>query len=393
MLNKLLPAEVVAFIKEHEHSDLNRLLLNKHKYPHIPIDLVVNQIKARTKAKYKLPLWYKTEGVIFPPLLSMEQCSSEQTALFKASLIKGTLAIDLTGGAGVDSFYLSKQFEKVLYVEQNKELAQLTKHNFKVLGADNITVINQLSESFLAEFKGLADLIYIDPARRDQNQKVFLFESCSPNILSLQKELLEKAKRVIIKASPMLDISKGIHQLLQVEQVHVVALKNEVKELLFIQSQQTTGSILIQAIDLFNKSIFSTTWEDKMSASIGEIKQYLYEPNAAILKTGKTDTLCALYKVDKLNPNTHLFTSNLLIKNFPGRVFKIEKEVKYDKKEIQKLVPSKKANIAVRNFPDSVEALRKKTGIVPGGTTYLFGVRTMNNLVKILICKKYSMQG
>jgi len=388
MLSKLLKPEVRAFIKSHEKSDLDRLLFNKSKYPDIPIDLVVNQIRARAKAKIKMPLWFITDEVVMPPLLSMEQSSSEETALYKSKFFKGDLAIDLTGGAGVDTYYLSKQFKKVIYIDFNKDLADIAKYNFKVFGTQNIEVLHVDSEDFIINYKGHADLIYIDPARRNQSQKLFLLEDCSPNILTLQSQLLEKATSVMVKASPMLDISKAISQLSDVNNIHVVAIKNEVKELLFVQSLATLNLLKIKAIDLTYKLPFECDWGQIEHSKLGELATYLYEPNAAILKSGKGDVLASNYNLQKLNSNTHLFTSIKLEEEFPGRVFKVDRVLKYDKKEIKRTLPSMKANIATRNFPDSVDDFRKKTGIKPGGNHYIFAFRDIANKSKIVLCSK-----
>jgi 16S rRNA G966 N2-methylase RsmD len=387
MLNNLLQPEVKAFIKKHEQSDLNRLLLNKKKYPQIPLDLVVDQIRAREKAKRKLPLWYNTAGIVMPPLVSMEQSSSEEAAAYKSKNFGGDLVIDLTGGAGVDAYYFSKRFKRVIYIDINKDLADIAKHNFGVLGANNIEVLNTNSEDYISSFNNTAELIYIDPARRDQNQKLFLLEDCVPNIVSLQTPLLQKAKTILVKASPMLDITKALNQLRRVSDVHVVAIKNEVKELLFIQSE-TTLPITITAIDLMYNAPFVTNWEHNERAKISSVFAYLYEPNAAILKTGKADMLALQYGLCKLNTNTQLFTSNKLEGKYPGRMFKVKEILKYDKKELRKRAPSLKANISVRNFPDSVDQIRKKTGIKSGGDIYLFAIRDSENKPRVLVCDK-----
>ena len=388
MLSKLLQPEVSEFIKAHEQSDSDRLLFNKSKYPGIPIDLVVDQLRARTKAQNKMPLWFNTDGIIMPPLLSMEQSSSEDAAIYKSKFFTGDLAIDLTGGAGVDAYYLSKQFKKVIYIDLNKDLAEIAAHNFKVLGAKNIEVLNSNSEDFITKFKEHADLIYIDPARRNQDQKLFLLEDCSPNIVNLQSQLLEKASSVMVKTSPMLDITKAINQLSHVKNIHVVAIKNEVKELLFIQALTDLDLPQIKAIDLTYNLPFECDWNLVERANLGDIATYLYEPNAAILKSGKGDSLAKTLNLIKLNVNTHLFTSTQLKEDFPGRVFQIDKLLKYDKKEMIKNLPSKKANISVRNFPDSVDDIRKKTGIKPGGRSYLFAIRDIENKPKVLMCSK-----
>ncbi|VAW26504.1 hypothetical protein MNBD_BACTEROID06-295 [hydrothermal vent metagenome] len=393
MLSKLLRPEVVSFINKQKKkklklADFDRLLFNKTNYPNIPIELVVDQLKARQKAKKKLPLWYNTQGVVMPPLLSMEQSSSEQAAKYKSKLAQGNLAIDLTGGTGVDSYYLSKQFKKVVYIDYNKDLTEIAAHNFKLLGASNIEVVHANSEEPLTILSKGVDCVCIDPARRNKEQKVFLFEECSPNILSIQETLLKRAQTIIVKASPMLDIAKGIAQLINVAEVHVIAIKNEVKELLFIQKKQKQNDITIFARDLEEPNHFTSLWSQKEDTQQGELSAYLYEPNAAILKTGKSDNLASCFNLAKLNKNTHLYTSNRLEEDFPGRKFKVEKILKYDKKEIRRSIPTLQANIAVRNFTDTVDEIRKKTGINPGGLTYLFGIRDIDNKPKVLICSK-----
>ncbi len=390
MLKELLQPKVIAFIKEQEKKpvDFDRLLFNKSKHPNIPVELVVDQLKAKQKAKTKLPLWFTTEGIIMPPLLSMEQSSSALAATYKANLFAGKLAIDLTGGAGVDTYYLSKQFDQVIYVEMNATLAAVAMHNFKLLGAGNIKVVTTKSEQFMDGFEGKADLIYIDPARRNQNQKLFLLEDCSPNILKLQANLLKKAKKLLVKASPMLDITLAIKQLNFVQKVHIIAIKNEVKELLFELNVEEPKVINIIATDLATLSRFKTSWNTATSVKYSNVLSYLYEPNAAILKSGKMDDLVNQHAIFKLNPHTHLFTSNALISNFPGRKFKVDAVLKYDKKEVKRCLNAKQANISVRNFPDGVSHIRKKLDLKPGGAVYLFAIRDYESKAKIVVCSK-----
>jgi len=390
MLKELLQPKVIAFIKEQEKKpvDFDRLLFNKRKHPNIPMELVVDQLKAKQKAKAKLPLWFATEGIIMPPLLSMEQSSSALAAAYKTNLFTGKLAIDLTGGAGVDAYYLSKQFDQVIYVDMNATLAEVAIHNFKLLGANNIKVVTAKSEQFMAAFEGEADLIYIDPARRNQHQKLFLLDDCSPNILKLQANLLKKTKKLLVKASPMLDISLAIKQLNFVKKVHIVAIKNEVKELLFELNVEKPKTINVIALDLAAQSRFETSWNTATTVKYSNVLSYVYEPNAAILKSGKMDDLVNQYSIFKLNPHTHLFTSKSLISDFPGRTFKVDNILKYDKKEVKHFLNAKQANISTRNFPDSVSRIRKKLDLKPGGDAYLFAIRDYENKAKIIVCSK-----
>jgi predicted RNA methylase len=395
MLRKLLQPKVIKFIQEQEKkqlkaADFDRLLFNKAKYPDMPMELVVDQLRARKKAAKKLPEWHKTEGIIMPPLLSLEQCSSEITAKYKVSFFYGGIALDLTGGAGVDAYYLSKKFSKVIYIDPDKTLTEIAKHNFKKLGATNIKVLNTDAENFIYKYKKRVDFIYMDPSRRNGNKKLFLLKDCTPNVLRLQIFLFRRCNYVLLKASPMLDIKKGIAQLKFVREVHVVAVNNEVKELLFMQKTVHEIGVRVEAVDLANPKPIYTTIRKRQKPTFSEVGSYLYEPNAAILKSGKIDALIFSLKtpIFKIHANTHLFTSNELIEAFPGRKFIVEKILRYDKKEIRKHIPSLKANIATRNFPDSVKEIRKKTGIKPGGKTYLFGITNVSNKIKILLCSK-----
>jgi len=370
MLKQLLQPQVVEFIKTQKKrslkmADFDWLLFNKAKHPNIPMKLVVDQLRARLKAKKKLPTWYNTEGIIMPPLLSMEQSSSEQAASYKSRLVQGNLAIDLTGGTGVDAFYLSKRFKKVIYIDFNKDLTEIADHNFALLGANNIEVVHANSEEYIAQFNGQTDCIYIDPARRNKNQKVFLFEECSPDIIKIQPDVLQKAQMVLVKASPMLDITKGVSQLANVAEVVVVALKNEVKEVLFIQKKANSLKTKVSAVDIAYDYSFTAELDSKEDVAVAEISIYLYEPAACILKTGKTDQLAVEFDLHKLNNNTNLY-----------------------KKEILAAIGTNQANVAVRNFPDTVDEVRKKIGLKPGGTVYLFGIRDIKNNLQCLVCSK-----
>lgn len=390
-LTVLRQPHIQQFIRKHESSDSYQLSLQAKQYPNIPIQLVAEQIKARQKAKKKLPEWYQTEGIIFPPLLSMEQCSSEATAKFKSSLVSGLTAVDLTGGTGVDTYYLSRRFDQVDYVEQNPSLAAIAKYNFKQLGASTIKTHASDAESFLSSIDSV-DLIYLDPSRRDDtNRKVFRLSDCSPDVTQLLSELLAKAQQVMIKASPMLDIDAALQDLKWVSQVYVVAVGNECREVLYLLSPQATASPLIKAIDIASEKdafIFTREEETQSLVSFSEPLQYLYEPNAAILKAGAFRSVAHQLKLAKLHPHTHLYTSDQPVKNFPGRIFRIEAVVPYQKKKVKEHIPDDKVNITTRNFSDSVATIRKKLGMKEGGDTYLFATQTQEQKRMIIITRK-----
>ena len=392
MLKHLLDPKVIAFVKEHEQADLNQLILSHNKFPDIPVKEAVTQIQSRRKAKLKLPEWYKQEDVVFPPPLSMEQCSSEQAARYKAGLFAGECAVDLTGGAGVDSYYLSHQFQRLTYVEKEPELVDLARHNFGVLGASNIELVNATAEDFITEATEGIDLIYIDPARRKNGQKVFRWEDLQPDMLSFQLSVMKNAKRVLVKGAPLMDIGLSLKQLNNVEEVIVVAVENEVKELLFVLNSAFNGEINCRASNIVKNGIieFNYKFSDDIQEEIvyGKLEKYLYEPNAAIMKSGGFNAVASQYNLTKLHPNTHLYTSNNLLPFFPGRTFEVQKGMSYDKKYLRRAFPDGKANITVRNFPETVAKIRLQTRLKEGGDVYLFAFTDFQHKRGIAVCSQ-----
>jgi 16S rRNA G966 N2-methylase RsmD len=382
------------FIKDHEQDNPAQLVLKQKQFPDLPLKELASQIASRQKAKTKLPEWY-SEKVWFPPKLSLEQCSSEATAKFKASLISGQSFADLTGGFGIDTYYLSHNFSKSHYVEQQQELCELAHYNFKVLNSD-IEIHHSQSEEFLKNIHKPLDWIYLDPARRgDRNQKVFLWEDCSPNLVELLPLIFEKAQNIIVKAAPMQDISRAIAELdNKVKAVYIIEWQGEVKELLYILSKEATEYPEIHAVQLSNTGnpIFSFIGnklkEEDSSIKIEMPQQYLYEPSPAIMKAGLFKQLAQKFQLSKLHPNTQLFTSNVIKVDFPGRVFKIENQIAAQKRELRKLVPEMKANLASRNFPMPIAQLKKKLGLKDGGEHYLFATTLKGEEKALLICEK-----
>lgn len=392
-IETLLQPHVQQFLHEHALDDPHQLALNARRYPDLPIPAIAEQLQARQKARHKLPEWYATEGLIFPPALSMEQGSSEATARYKSSLLRGQRLVDLTGGAGVDTYYLSQSFAQTEYVEQDESLATLARHNFSVLGASSIRVHAVSAEAFLNSLSEPVDAIYLDPARRDaHSRKVFQLADSTPDVLELQDKLLAKVATVLLKTAPLLDIQATVQMLKNVSQVHVVAVRNEVKEVLHRLERGCTGESEITAVNLQSSSeeafSFLRSEEAQAKVTYTDPLTYLYEPHAALMKAGAFKLIAQRFGLDKLHPNTHLYTSNQLVPHFPGRAFRCRAVVPYQKKAIRKLLSEAQANITTRNFPDAVATVRKKLGLNDGGDVYLFAVRLANEQLRIIITEK-----
>lgn len=388
----MLSQETKDFIAAHRNEDIRTLALQAKRYPNVDIREAVSQIEGWQLAKEKLPEWAATEGVLYPPRLSMEQCSSQATASHKSTIAGGKQMADITGGFGIDCSYLAQRFEKAIYIERNKALCDIAQHNFGLLGLEKIEIINGQSEELLEQLPH-CDWIYADPARRDScGGKVVALADCEPNIPLLEERLMSKCDKAMIKCSPMLDITAACRELRHVDEVHIVAVNNECKELLFILSNEASPSIPIHCINILkegSQSFCCTMGKSYCTVYAESIREYLYEPNAAIQKAGCNDALSQSFGIDKLHPNSHLFTSSEHIKEFPGRSFIVEGVSRFSKGEIKSLLYGiKKANITIRNFPDTVQGLRKRLKIGEGGDIYIFAT-TLYNGEKVLIrCRK-----
>ena len=376
------------FIEAHLNDDVHELAL-KHSNAKVDMALALRQIEARQLLRKKVPSWADNPDLLFPPHLSIEQCSSEATALYKASLLHGQRFADLTGGLGVDFYFLSKNFQHCDYVEVSEDLCALARHNFGVLSDAMVPRINPMSaEEFLRHSEPL-DCIFIDPARRDvHGRKVVSVADCSPNVVELQELMLQKAKRVMVKLSPMLDIRLALNELRHIKEVHVVAVGNECKELLFLMESGFEGDPEFTCVNLeSSQPLVAFTQEKERASSLvlaKEVGRYLYEPNAAVMKGGCYRLLTQRYGVQKLHRNSHLYTSETLIKEFPGRIFEVNGWTVYGKKAKAFLAGIDKASIAVRNFPMSVADLRKSLKIGDGDQVYLFAT-TLSDEKKIVI--------
>ncbi len=395
-LSDLLSSDVQSFIHQHENDDVKQLVL-KHKIIHgVPSNIIADQLNGRRKAKEKLPTFYHTKNIVYPPGINVEQSSSEQTAQYKGAILsqqdaklKNKSLVDLTGGFGVDSYFFSKVFKDVQYVELNESLLEISKHNHQQLSANNIQHHNTSAGEFLASHKHPFDIAYIDPSRRAAgNQKVYSLNDSEPNIVHLQEVIFAKVDCLLIKVSPLFDIQQGLKEMKFVQQVFVVSVDNECKEVLFLCVKNFTGEPKIVASNILSGNridsfsfLFST--ERLIEASFSEPLSYLYEPNASILKAGAFKTISSEFKINKLHPSTHLYTADHLLENFPGRIFKVVALVKADPKTLKDFFPEGKANVTTRNYPLSVEELKKKTGLKDGGDKFLIGFSGMKT--KILV--------
>ena len=386
-----LNKETIAFIEEHLHDDVRALALKAGKLPQVDLTAALTQIAGRQIAAVKIPSWQLVKEILYPQHLSMEQCSSEVTARYKAELVNGDTLCDLTGGFGVDCAFLSAGFKQVTYVEQQSSLCELAANNYRVLGLNHIKVVNEDGVAYLEKMEPV-DCIFMDPARRNEHGgKTVAIADCTPDVGALQCLLTYKAQRVMIKLSPMLDLALTLQTMHSTCEVHIVSVNNECKELLLILAAGVqTAEPEIHCVNLTHngKQCFSFTRSQEQEATCtytDDTALYLYEPNASILKAGGFKVLSAAYCMKKLHPNSHLYTSDELVADFPGRVFRIEKSYSFNKKEMKDLLGNiSKANISIRNFPSTVDELRKRTKLKDGGDVYLFAT-TLNSGDKVLL--------
>jgi precorrin-6B methylase 2 len=386
----ILNTKVQEFITANLKSDITKLILKGSPFKEVAIQEIAEQIEAKKRCEKKLPNWFSTKKIYYPNKLNIEQTSSEITANYKANLVNGTNLVDITGGFGVDAYYFSQKVKIITHCEINQELSEIVTYNFKQFNIKNIKTYVGDGIEFLENTNLNFDWIYTDPSRRnDAKGKVFLLEDCLPNIPKNLEILLNKSNNILIKTSPILDIKSAINELNFVKEIHVVAVENEVKELLFIIEKNYTQQINIKTIN-FNKKnnhLFNFSLQNDVDATFSKPKKYIFEPNAAILKAGAFNQISTQLKVDKLHQHSHLYTSEKLIE-FPGRSFVIIHCISYDKKQLKKLLPSNKANITTRNFPETVTQIRKKTGLKDGGNQYLFFTTDINNNKIVLVCNK-----
>lgn len=381
------------FINYNINSNITDLLLKKNHHSDVDIKLLVEQIEAKKRCKTKLPTWFNTEKIYYPNKLNIEQTSSEVTAKYKSSLITGDSIIDLTGGFGIDCYYFSKKFKEVTHCEINSELSEIVSHNYKQLEVNIIETITNDGVSQLLNNNKQYDWVYIDPSRRhDTKGKVFFLKDCLPDVPKHLNAIFNHTNNVMIKTSPLLDISVGISELNYVKTIHIIAVNNEVKELLWILEKGFEAETTIKTVNI-NKAVeetfdFKLNEEQAITTNFSEPLTYLYEPNAAVLKSGGFKSVSKQLNVLKLHQHTHLYTLQDLVE-FPGRRFKIERILPYNKQLLKKEL-HEKANISTRNFPEAVQQIRKKFKIKDGGDTYVFFTTNLHNEKIVIICKKVS---
>ena len=389
--------ELREFILLHRNDDPLQLVLQQKKYPQWDMKFVAQQVEGYRMATDKIPSLAAYTDFVYPQKLNREQCSSEITATFKGTEFATNKSIaDITGGLGIDSIFMAKHAKSLVYIEQNEELYTIASHNFKAIHQDNITPYCGNGIDFLQSTDRYFDLLYIDPARRDDNgKKVSAFENCTPNILENMDFLLGKADKLLIKSSPMLDILLATKQLQHVEEIIILAVKNECKEVLFLCSKNSEipnkkyTCININSNGSIDKIVFDRDHENELSIPYtSTIHNYIYDPNVALLKGGAFKTLSQLYDIPKLHRNTHLYTSDKKITDFPGRIFKVIKNIPLSAKEIATAIPDGKAHVVTRNYPTPSEQLQKKLKLKEGGNLFVIALTKSDNSKTIILCER-----
>ncbi len=420
------------FIDEHLQEDVRQLALQKNKYKDIDFDFALQQIQGRQKTRDKLPFLASIPRFVFPPSLALEQCSSEMTAKYKCFIINDILCrdtacrvsiendtnkssqntacrvstgnhrimADLTGGFGIDTLFFSNLFETCHYVEPQRQLCDILSHNLKLLQSETVQIHQTTMEDFIQDMEPV-DFLYLDPSRRNvQGSRVVSLEDCTPNMVQYKDVLLQKAKKVMLKLSPMLDIKRALAQLPETNEIYVLAVNGECKELLLLLDVGVQKLLQYHAVNLWldgnsmMEVCFDFTDEEEQNAIPkfdSQVGQYLYEPNAAILKAGAFKSLATHFGLNKLHPHTHLYTSDSLIKEFPGRIFRVQNIYSYkDAKTALKTI--RKANVTVRNFPQSADELKKSLKLGDGGEVYIFGTTLDNGQKVIISCFKENVK-
>lgn len=395
------------FIREYRERDIRQLALQANRFPDVDMPYALDQIQGWQIARRKLPKWAACDGVIFPPHLSMEQCSSEPTAQYKLNLAMewaervghASSMTDLTGGFGVDFSFTSCAFAAATYVERNEQLCHIVEHNLPLLGLNNATVVCADAVEYLSTVEQQT-MLFLDPARRDEHgAKTVMLADCTPDVVQLLPKLLEKSRFTMLKLSPMLDWHKAVDDLQgTVREVHIVSVGGECKELLLVLSTVVESELKVYCADLSTASDTSSlfVYTPGSSAPVVNSKlktqnsKFLHEPNASIMKAGCFDELAAAYGVSPVSRNSHLFLSDEPVEDFPGRSFVVERVTTMNKSELRKaLAGIEKANIATRNFPLTVAELRKRLKIKDGGDVYIFATTTAEGEHLLLISRKY----
>lgn len=392
--------KTIRFVGEHREEDVRALALQARHEDGIDLPWALDQIQGWQTARRKLPTWAAIDGMVYPPHLSMEQCSSEQTARHKCHIVDTLLTgnhetlIDLTGGFGVDFSYLASRAKRAVYVERQEHLCEVARHNVGLLGLDHASIIHAQAEDVLRELDTdpATTLIYLDPARRDSNSaRTYAISDCTPNVLELKEQLLKAADHVLIKLSPMLDWHKAVNDLgNRVSEVHIVSVSNECKELLMLLSAGHEGEPIIHCINDDQSLAFTPNYDvQPLLIADDAHAACLYEPNASVMKAGCFDLLTRRYPVKAVARDSHLFLSDDVIMDFPGRGFAIDAVTTMNKKELSRsLAGVTRANVATRNFPMSARQLQQRLGLKDGGDCYIFGTTIAAGQRVLYICHK-----
>lgn len=384
---------VQKFIRANEDQDIYELVLRQKTIDGVPIQLIANQIRALKKSRTKLPALAGSEGIIFPAAINLEQCSSETTARFKTQFLKSKLPefntiVDLTGGFGIDALAFSSLFQRVISLDPDADLNSIVRYNLNKLKLSNIERQDSDAESFLKTVGSDVTCFYADPSRRVNARKIAALKECLPDITKLLARIFEHSRYLLVKASPLLDISQATSELSCVRDVIVLAVDNECRELLFLCERGFQEPYVIHAINVSggDSTEFSFTRKDEVEANpgFGEPLLYLYEPNAAILKAGAFKLVASKYHLTKLAKNTHLYTSTEFHSDFQGRVFRIDQQLRPDSSFVQRAIGDRKANIISRNYPLDVAGLRKKLKINDGGASYIIATSTATQKLVLL---------
>ena len=388
------------FIRIHADEDVRQLAFLGKKNPEVDMAYALDQIAGRQKARVKIPSWASIDGIVYPPHISMEQCSSEQTARYKARIAgNGEKIVDLTAGFGVDMAFMSAGFKQAVHVEMQPQLCAISSENYKHLGLNHVQVVCSDGVGYLHQMEH-ADLIFIDPARRDQHgARTYGIADCTPNVLEIIDEMLQKADRVMIKLSPMLDWQKTVADVGNVSQVHIVSVGNECKELLLEVKKGKDEKVKVFCVNddqVFSYEIgethpFTPSPLHSFTPSPLHSFTFLYEPNASVMKAGCFNLISHRFGITQPDANSHLFLSDKLVEGFPGRRFVIERVSTMNKRELKEaLAGIDKANVAVRNFPLSVADLRKRLKLKDGGDVYIFATTDAKKGHLVMVCRKIS---
>lgn len=377
-------------ISKYEDENVSDVAIKLAKLERTKRNFILEQIKGRKKGKEKFPSLASFDQLIYPPYISIEQCSSEATALYKSKLFSGNHFIDLTAGFGVDDYYFSKSFKELILVEKDKNLSNIVSENFKNMDDKHVNVLNSSAEDFLERDVSTVDLIYVDPSRRIDSKKVFRIEDCEPNLIKILPILKNKSDRILLKLSPMMDLSEIRRSIKGISEIHIVSLSNECKEIL-VCMEKSKESDHVHCIDLGKNTAsytFSPNQEKDVSVEFSEPKQFIYLPNASITKAGAFNSISKDFDLNKISANTHVYTSDKLNKDFPGSIYQVKSNFAYKKDELQKATKQTSFNIIKRNFPYEIKDIVKKLKISDSGTDYLLAYRNKEEKPKLCLCSK-----